>query len=175
MHIFLCKSYPDCNVRTIRQGIVYLVSKNKILITSHNGKNSYYLIDDKAVIPDNSALPYNPYWIPSFKPETPRVNPIKEQVTLSQDLKEKLLSLSIEIYALKSFVLEQVFAITKTLQDIQELPNNTETNNDCVMSLIDQTNFLNEENKTQNAIIQILLESFSKQLQKQEFIFNKKV
>ena len=43
---FLCKSYPDCNVTTIRQGIVYLVSKNKILITSHNGKNSYYLIDD---------------------------------------------------------------------------------------------------------------------------------
>lgn len=67
--------------------------------------------------------------------------------------------------------MEQVFA---NFTRHTRLPNNTETNNDCVMSLIDQTNFLNEENKTQNAIIQILLENFSKQLQKQEFIFNKK-
>ena len=38
--------------------------------------------------------------------ETPRVNPVKEQVTLSQGLNGKLLSLSTEIDALKSFVLE---------------------------------------------------------------------
>ena len=44
-------------------------------------------------------------------------------------LNEKLLSLSTEINALKSFVLQQVFVIKKTLQDIQELSNNKETNN----------------------------------------------
>ena len=51
-------------------------------------------------------------------------------------------------------------------------------NNDYVTSLIDQINFLKEENKTKNTIIQILSENqsyFSKQSEKQEFIFPKKV
>ena len=106
-------------------------NKNKILNKPHNGKNSYYLIDDSAIIPDDSASPDDPQSIPLFDLETPRVNTLKEQVTLIQDLKEKL-SLSTEINALKSFVLEQVFVIKKTLQDIQELSNNKETNNGYV-------------------------------------------
>ena len=68
--------------------------------------------------------------------------------------------------------------IKKTLQDIQELPNNNETNNGYVTLLTDQINFLKEENKTKNTIIQILSENqsyFSKQWEKQEFIFPKKV
>ena len=91
---------------------------------------------------------------------------------------EKLLSLSTEINALKSFVLEQVFVIKKTLQDIQELPNNKETNNGYVTSLTDQINFLKEENKIRNTIIQILSENqsyLSKQSEKQEFTFPIKV
>ena len=74
--------------------------------------------------------------------------------------------------------LEQVFVIKKTMQDIQEPPNNKETNNGYVTSLADQINFLKEENKAKNTIIQILSENqsyFSKQLEKQEFIFPKKV
>ena len=175
---YVCKNYPDCNVTTIRQRITYLENKNKILNKPNNRKNSYYLIDDSAIIPDDSALPDDPQSIPLFDLETPRVNPIKEQVTLIQELNKKLLSLSTEINTLKSFVLEQVFAIKKTLQDIQELPNNKETNNGYVTSLTDQINFLKEENKTKNAIIQILSENqsyFSKQSEKQEFIFPKKV
>ena len=43
---YLCKSYPHCNVTTIRQKINYLENKNKSLIKSHNGKNFYYLIDN---------------------------------------------------------------------------------------------------------------------------------
>ena len=150
---YLGKSYPDCNVTTIRQRITYLENKNRILNKPHNGKNSYYLIDDSAIIPGDSGSPDDPQSIPFFDLETPRVNPIKEQVTLIQDLNEKLLSLSTEINALKSFVLEQVFVIKKTIQDIQELPNNKETNNAHVTSLTDQINFLNEENKTKNTII----------------------
>ena len=68
--------------------------------------------------------------------------------------------------------------IKKTLQDIQELPNNNETNNGYVTLLIDEINFLKEENKTKNTIIQILSGNqsyFSKQWEKQEFIFPKKV
>ena len=74
--------------------------------------------------------------------------------------------------------LEKVFVIKKTMQDIQEPFNNKETNNGYVTSLTDQINFLKEENKTKNTIIQILSENqsyFSKQLEKQEFIFPKKV
>ena len=160
---YLCKSYPDCNVTTIRQRITYLENKNKILNKPHNSKNSYYLIDDSAMIPDDSASPDDPQSLPLFDLETPRVNLIKEQVTLIQDLNEKLLSLSTEINALKSFVLEQVFVIKKTLQDIQELPNNKETNNGYITSLTDQINFLKEENKTKNTIIQILSENQSYQ------------
>ena len=70
-------------------------NENKILNKPHNGKNSYHLIDDSVIIPDN--LVYL---------ETPRVNPVKEQVTLNQGLNGKLLSPSTEIDALKSFVLE---------------------------------------------------------------------
>ena len=70
-----------------------------------------------------------PQSISSFDLVTSRVNPVQEQVTLIQDLHEKLLSLSTEINALKSFVLEQVFIIEKTTQDIQESPNNKDTNN----------------------------------------------
>ena len=55
--------------------------------------------------------------------ETPRVNLIEEQSTLIQDLIEKLLSLSTEINALKSFVLEQFFVIKKAIQDMQEHRN----------------------------------------------------
>ena len=138
---YLCKSYPDCNVTTIRQRITCLENKNKIFNKPHNSKNSYYLIDDSAITPDDSASPDDLQSIPLFEQETLSVNPIKEQVTLIQDLNEKLLSLSTEIYALKSFVLEHVFVIKKTLQDIQELPNNKETNNGHVTSLTDQKNF----------------------------------
>ena len=61
---------------------------------------------------------------------------------------------------------------------MQELPNNKETNNGYLTSLTDQINFLKEENKTKNTVIQILSENqnyFSKQSEKQEFIFPKKV
>ena len=44
-----------------------------------------------------------------------------EQVTLSQRLNEKLLSVSTIIDTLKSFVLEHVFVIKKTIQDKKEL------------------------------------------------------
>ena len=74
--------------------------------------------------------------------------------------------------------LEKVFVIKKTMQDIQEPFNNKETNNGYVTSLTDQINFLKEENKDKITIIQILSENqsyFSKQLEKQEFIFPKKV
>ena len=125
-------------VTTIRQRITYLENKNKILNKPHNGKNSYYLIDDSAIIPDDSASPDYPQSIPLFDLETSRVNTIKEQVTLIQDVNEKLLSLSAKINALKSFILKQVFVINKTLQDIQELTNNKETNNGYVTSLTDQ-------------------------------------
>ena len=56
----LCKSYPDCNVTTIRQRITYLENKNKILNKTHNGNNSYYLIDDSAITPDDSTSPDDP-------------------------------------------------------------------------------------------------------------------
>ena len=94
---YLC--YPDCNVTTIRQRITYLENKNKILNKPHNGKNYYYLIDYSAIIPDDPASLDDPQSMPLFDLETPRVNPIKEQVTLIQDLNEKLLSLSTEINA----------------------------------------------------------------------------
>ena len=153
-----CNNHPSKN---------YLLGK--ILNKLYNDKNSYYLIDDSAIIPDDSASPNDPQLISLFDLETPRVSPIKEQVTLIQNLNEKLLSLSTEINALKSFVLGQVFVIKKTLQDIQELPNNKETNNGYLKSLTDQINFLKEENKTKNTIVQILSENqsyLSKQLEK---------
>ena len=64
-------------------------------------------------------------------------------------------------FTLKSLVLEQVFGIKKTMQDLQELPNNKETNNRYVTSLNDERTLLKKENKTKNIIIQILSENQS--------------
>ena len=86
---------------TIRQRITYLENKNKILNKPRNFKTSYNIIDDSAIIPDDSASIDHPQSIPLFGLEPPRVNPKKEQVTLIRDLNEKLLSLSTEINALK--------------------------------------------------------------------------
>ena len=136
------------------------------------------MIDDLTIIPDDLASSNDPQSIPLFDLETSRLNPIKEQVTLIQDLNEKLRSLSFKINALKSFVLEQFFVTKKTIQDIRECPNNKETNNGYLTSLTGQISFLKEENKTKNTVIQILSENqnyFSKQSEKQEFIFPKKV
>ena len=74
----LCKSCPDCNITTIRQRITYLKNKSKILNKPRNGKNSYYLIHNSAIIPDDSASPYDPQSIPLFDLETPSVNLYKQ-------------------------------------------------------------------------------------------------
>ena len=84
----------------------------------------------------------DPQSIPLFDLETPRLNLMKELVTLIQNLNKKLLSQSTLIDTLKSFLLEQVFVIKKTIPDIQECLNNKEMDNDYLMSLIDQINFL---------------------------------
>ena len=54
---YLYKSYPDSNVTTIRRRITYLENKNEILNNPHNGKNSYYLIDDSASPDDPQSTP----------------------------------------------------------------------------------------------------------------------
>ena len=83
----------------------------------------------------------HPQSIPLFDLETSRLNPMKELVILIQNLNKKL-SQSTLIDTLKSFLLEQVFVIKKTIPDIQECLNNKEMDNDYLMSLIDQINFL---------------------------------
>ena len=60
---------------------------------------------------------------------------------------------------------------------MQELPNNKETNNGYVTSLTDQINFLKEDSKTKNAIIQVLSENqsyFSKHGKNKNSYFLKK-
>ena len=94
---YLCKSYPDCNVTTIRQMITYLENENKILNKPHNGKNSYYLMDGSAIIPNDSASPDDWQSIVLFDPDTPMVNPAKEQATFIKYLNGKLFSQSSEL------------------------------------------------------------------------------
>ena len=54
--------------------------------------------------------------------------------------------------------MEQMFVIIKSLQDLRGHPYNKETNDKYVMRLNDQISFMKEENKTNNAKIQILSE-----------------
>ena len=52
------------------------------------------------------------------------------------------------------------------MEEIRERSNNKKANYDYVTSLIDQIDFLKEQNKTKNTIIQVLSENqsyFSKQ------------
>ena len=59
---YLCKSYPDYNVTSIRQKNTYLDNKNKILNKPHNGENSYYLTDHLVIIPDDSLHSMTHSW-----------------------------------------------------------------------------------------------------------------
>ena len=68
---YLYESYPDSNVTTIRRRITYLENKNEILNNPHKGKNSYYLIDDSLIIPDDSASPDDPQSTPLFEKGKP--------------------------------------------------------------------------------------------------------
>ena len=133
---YLCKRYPNCNVTIFYQSINHLVYNKKNLNKPYNGENSYYLVDDSKIIPYDSVSRDDPQPKPLFDLETVKVNPKKEQVTLSKYLKEKFFSLSSEIFALKSFVLEKHFVIKKTIQGMQELPNNRKRNYNYVMRLI---------------------------------------
>ena len=59
---------------------------------------------------------------------------------------------------------------------MQELPNSKKTSNGYVTSLTDQINFIKEESKAKNTIVQILSKKqsyFSKKSEKQEFIVPK--
>ena len=67
---------------------------------------------------------------------------------------------------LKSFALEKVFVIRKLWRKYENVLITKKTNYDYVTLLIDQINFLKEQNKTKNTIIQVLSENqsyFSKQ------------
>ena len=118
---YLYKSYPDSNVTTIRRRITYLENKNEILNNPHNGKNSYYLIDDSLIIPDDSASPDDPQSTPLFDKGKPLGTTYKR--TGYSDSRPKLHSLSTEINVSKPFLLEQVFVIKKIIQGIQKHSN----------------------------------------------------
>ena len=59
--------------------------------------NTNYLIGDSAIIPGDSASTRWTTINTTIWSGNPRVNSIKEQVTLIEDLNEKLLSLSTEL------------------------------------------------------------------------------
>ena len=60
-----------------------------------------------------------------------------------------------ELTALKSFLLEQFFLIKKSIQEIKD-PNHEAANSTYVIMLMEQIEYLKEENKVRNSIIQSL-------------------
>ena len=63
--------------------------------------------------------------------------------------------LETELTALKSFVLEQFFLIKKSIQKIKD-PNHEAANSTYVIMLMEQIEYLKEENKVRKSIIQSL-------------------
>ena len=61
--------------------------------------------------------------------------------------------LETELAALKSFVVEQFFLIKKSIKEIKD-PNHEAVNSTYVVMLMEQIEYLKEENKVKNSIIQ---------------------
>ena len=68
--------------------------------------------------------------------------------------------LETELTALKSFVLEQFFLIKKLIQEIKD-PNHEVANSTYVAILLEQIEYLKEENKGKNSIIQSLTNQYN--------------
>ena len=69
-------------------------------------------------------------------------------------------TLETELIALKLFVLEQFFLIKKTIQEIKD-PNHKVANSTYVATLMGQIEYLKEENKIKNSIIQSLTSQYN--------------
>ena len=68
--------------------------------------------------------------------------------------------LETELTALKSFVLEQFFLIKKLIQEIKD-PNHEATNSTYFAMLMEQIEYLKEENEVKNSIIQSLTNHYN--------------
>ena len=69
-------------------------------------------------------------------------------------------TLETELTTLKLFVLEQFFLIKKTIQEIKD-PNHEVANSTYVAMLMGQIEYLKEENKIKNSIIQSLTSQYN--------------
>ena len=68
--------------------------------------------------------------------------------------------LETELTALKSFVLEQLFLIKKSIEEIED-PNHEAANLTCVAMFTEQIEYLKKENKVKNSIIQSLTRKYN--------------
>ena len=68
--------------------------------------------------------------------------------------------LETELAALKSFVVEQFFLVKKSIKEIKD-PNHEAANSNYVVMLMEQIEFLKEENKVKNSIIQWLTNQYN--------------
>ena len=65
-----------------------------------------------------------------------------------------------ELAARKSFVVEQFFLIKKSIKEIKD-PNHEAANSTYVVMLMEQIDYLKEENKVKNSIIQSLTNQYN--------------
>ena len=68
--------------------------------------------------------------------------------------------LETELTALKSFVLEQLFLIKNSIEEIKD-PNHEAANLTCVAMFTEQIEYLKKENKVKNSIIQSLTRKYN--------------
>ena len=68
--------------------------------------------------------------------------------------------LETELAALKSFVVEQFFLIKKSIKEIKD-PNHEAANSTYVVMLMEQIEYLKQENKVKNSIIQSLTNRYN--------------
>ena len=69
-------------------------------------------------------------------------------------------SLETELTALKSFVMEQFFLIKQSIQETKD-PNHEAANSTYVVMLMEKIEYLKEENKVKNSIIQSLTSQYN--------------
>ena len=74
------------------------------------------------------------------------------------DYHEEITKLRTELIALKSFVVEQLSFIKQSVNDPSEVKKNSQQEN-YVSRLLEDINYLKQENKTKSSIIQLLIQS----------------
>ena len=135
------------------------LSKNGIILNKpSSGKNSYSI--KPSIAPEQIAATPTPLENPSTPSSSaPRSSESRVFSKCHDDFRiEQVENLRVEVTALKSFIMEQLYVIKKSVEDFRS-ENSTPNNLELIETLKEEIRYLRNENITKTYIIKSLTEN----------------